>query len=141
MILVDANVLLYAKDASSPNHAKAVAWLDSRLSSGDRVGLPWATLLAFVRIITNPRIYPQALSADDAWQQVEEWLAVDGVWIPLPTERHATILGRLVRGGKITANLVPDAHIAALAMEHGLVICSSDGDFARFPVRWENPLS
>lgn len=140
MILVDANVLLYAKDANSPNHGKALAWLDSRLSSGDRVGLPWATLLAFIRIITNPRIYPQPLSADDAWQQVEEWLAVDGVWIPMPTDRHADILGRLVRAGKITANLVSDAHIAALAMEHGLVICSSDGDFARFPVRWENPL-
>lgn len=141
MILIDANLLLYAKDADSPHHQAAVAWLDDRLSSGDRVGLPWPSLLAFVRIITNPRIYPQPLDAEPAWQQVEEWLSLEGVWVPLPTDRHSEILGRLLRASHATANLVPDAHLAALAVEHGLTICSTDGDFARFPgVRWQDPL-
>lgn len=142
MILVDANVLLYAKDADAPVHDAARSWLDDRLSSGERVGLPWPCLLAFVRIITNPRVYPHPLATAAAWQQVMEWLAIDSVWIPAPTDRHAELLGRILVQTNATANLVSDAHLAALALEHGLTVCSTDGDFARFPdVRWENPLA
>jgi toxin-antitoxin system PIN domain toxin len=109
-------------------------WFNCELSCWSGQRLLWTS--------TNPRVYPQPLSAGDAWQQVEEWLAIDTVWIPHPTERHAEVLGRLLRAGNATANLVPDAHLAALAIEHGLVVCSTDSDFARFTgVRWENPLA
>lgn len=142
MILIDANLLLHAKDASSPNHSKARTWLEHTLSEPHRVGMSWPALLAFVRIITNPRVYARPLSTADAWNQVEEWLALDTVWIPTPTERHADVLGQLLRASRATANLVTDAHLAALAIEHGLVVCSTDTDFARFPeLSWRNPLA
>jgi uncharacterized protein len=117
VILVDANLLIHARSATSANHAAVRACLASRLNGSAPVGLPWPSLLAFVRITTNPRIYPQPLTMGAAWGQVEAWLAT----------------GR--------ADLVTEAHLAALAIEHGLTLCSTDGDFARFPgLRWENPL-
>jgi toxin-antitoxin system PIN domain toxin len=106
-----------------------------------RVGLPWASLLAFVRIASNARIFPRPLSVVDAWVRVEEWLDVPNVWIPLETERHREILGRLIRDTASSGNLVPDAHLAALAIEHGLVVCSTDRDFSRFKeLRYDNPI-
>lgn len=141
MILVDANLLIYAHVASMPQHGPARRWLDDRLNGSAPVGLPWPSLLAFVRIITNPRAFERPAPIGDAWRQVTAWLACDSVWIPAPGERHAELLGGLFRPSSMRANLVPDAHLAALAIEHGLVLCSSDGDFARFPgLRWENPL-
>jgi hypothetical protein len=141
LILVDANILIYAHVTEFPQHEAARTWLDDRLNGLPRVALPWPALLGFVRIITNPRIFDRPESVAEAWQQVEEWLAMPSVWIPQPGERHADFLGRLLRTERVTANLVPDAHLAALAIEHGLTLCSSDGDFARFPsLRWENPL-
>ncbi len=109
--------------------------------NGDaRVGLPWESLLAFCRLTTNPRVFGQPLDLETAWNLVRAWLAVPVVWIPLPTERHAETLGRLMLATRSTAHLLPDAHLAALAIEHGLTLCSTDGDFARFPgLRWENP--
>jgi hypothetical protein len=99
-------------------------------------------LLAFVRLVTNPRVLERPESATSAWEQVEAWLDCPGVWIPQPTERHRDVLGRLLALPGVQANLVPDAHLAALAIEHGLTLCSTDGDFARFPdLRWENPLA
>jgi len=116
-------------------------WLDSRLNGSAPVGLPWPSLLAFVRITTNPRIYPQPLTMDAAWEQVEAWLDCEPAWIPAPTERHRALLGPLLARAAGRADLVADAHLAALAIEHGLTLCSTDGDFARFPgLRWENPL-
>jgi toxin-antitoxin system PIN domain toxin len=142
VILVDANVLLYAKISDYPQHRAAGGWLDGRLNGPARVGLPWTSLLAFLRISTNPRLFERPLGISAAWQQVEEWLAVPQVWIPLPTDRHAEVLGELVRGSSPAGPLVSDADLAALAIEHGLVLCSTDGDFARFPgLRWENPLA
>lgn len=140
MILLDANLLVYAYADSFPQHSAARAWLDRHLNGTARVGLPWPTLLAFVRLVSNPRIFERPVSVTDAWHQVEAWLARPPAWIPLPTERHAAALGPLLRiAGR--SGLVPDAHLAALAMEHGLLLCSTDGDFARFPgLRWENPL-
>ena len=91
---------------------------------------------------TNPRIFERPKSVATAWKQVEDWLDCPPVWIPQPTERHREILGSLLKTQGGRSNLVPDAHLAALAIEHGLILCSTDGDFARFPnLRWENPLA
>lgn len=141
MILVDANLLVYARVASLPQHATARGWLDQCLNGTARVGLPWASLLAFIRLVTNPRIFERPETMASAWRQVEEWLDCPRVWIPLPTDQHRQLLGSLLKGQGTRANLVPDADLAALAMEHGLKLCSTDGDFARFPaLKWEDPL-
>lgn len=142
MILVDANLLLYAANQAAPEHPLARAWLDERLNRTARVGLPWPALLAFVRLASNPVAVRSPVTPARAWQQVEEWLARQPAWIPAPGPQHAQILGRLLEAGWMTSRLVPDAHLAALAIEHGLTLCSTDGDFARFPgLRWENPLA
>jgi uncharacterized protein len=142
VILVDANLLIYAFDSSSPHHSTARSWLDEQLSGPSAVGIPWETIAAFLRIVTNPRIYPGAISMAAAWEQMERWLRSDAVWIPLPSERQAQLLGELLRVPGLRANDVPDAHLAALAISHGLILCSVDAGFARFPrLRWKNPLA
>ncbi|NJM66554.1 MAG: type II toxin-antitoxin system VapC family toxin [Acaryochloris sp. RU_4_1] len=141
MFLVDANLLLYAKIDDYSQHQAALEWFEQQMTLRVRMGLSWASLLAFVRIATNPRLYDAPLSIEAAWQQVEEWLALSNIWIPSPTDRHSIILGKLLISTQATANLVPDAHLAALAIEHGLEICTTDTDFAKFPdCRWQNPL-
>jgi len=142
VILVDANILIYSRVVRLPQHRSARDWLDKQLSGIAAVGLPWASLLAFLRVSTNPRVFERADSVQDAWQQVREWLAAEQVWIPQPTDRHPEVLGGLIADTSFHGHLVPDAHLAALAIEHGLTLCSSDGDFARFPgLRWVNPLA
>ena len=141
MILIDANILIYATDSNSDRHAGAIRWLDAQLNGTPAVALPWPSLLAFLRLATNPRIFPSPLKMPVAWKQVAAWLDADPVWIPQATERHAEILKGLLAEPGIHVNLVPDAHLAALAIEHGLTLCSTDGDFARFRgLRWTNPL-
>lgn len=141
MILVDANVLVYARVSSFPQHERAREWLDARLGGTARVGLPWPSLLAFLRIVTNPRVFARPETMTSAWRQVAAWLDCTVAWTPLPTERHRQTVAALLDGADVRANLVPDAHLAALAVEHGLTLCSTDGDFARFrDLRWENPL-
>jgi len=131
-MIVDANVLLYAVDAGSPFHRSAKDWLESSLNEPTRLGLPWASLLAFQRISTHPRAAVSPLSPNQAWSFVADWLDADATWVPVPGERHADDL----RG-----NLVTDAHLAALAIEHGVAVCSADSDFARFrQISWVNPL-
>jgi hypothetical protein len=142
VILVDANILVYARVSTFPQHERARAWLDEQLNGPIAVGLPWPSLLAFLRLVTNPRVFERPASIDAAWSQVREWIECDSVWIPEATERHAEILGRLFADPGIQANLVQDAHLAALAIEHGLQLCSTDGDFARFrDLQWANPLA
>lgn len=142
MILVDADLLLYAKIRDFPQHEDARAWLDGRLNDVAGVGLPWQSLLAFVRLASNPRVFQRPLPASEAWVQVEEWLSCRNVWVPEPTERHGEILRVLLGSVGNRSNLIPDAHLAALAMEFGLILCSSDADFGRFDgLRWQNPLS
>ena len=142
MILVDANLLIYAVNEAAPQHAAARHWLDRRINSSTRVGLPWASLLAFLRLITNARVFQRPLSMADAWGQVGAWLDSGTVWVPTPTERHGGILARLLVVPGVHGNLVPDAHLAALAIEHGLELNSTDGDFARFTgLRWRNPIA
>ncbi len=142
MILVDANLLIYAYSSSFPQHAAARVWLDEKVNGSARVGLPWHALLAFLRLTTNPRMFPHSLSMEKAWEQVSVWLACEAVWTPGPTERHASVLAGLLAQPGVHGNLVSDAHLAALAIEHGLTLCSADGDFARFAnLRWINPLA
>ena len=142
MILVDANLLLYAANHAAPEHARARAWLDDRLNGTVPVGLPWPALLAFVRLATNPIVVRHPVSTADAWRQVEEWLGCQPAWIPLPGASHRELLRPFLEGAWMTSRLVPDAHLAALALEHGLTVCSTDGDFAKFPtLKWENPLA
>jgi hypothetical protein len=141
VILVDANLLIYAHDVEAPAHERARAWLDQRLNGGTRVGLPWVSILAFLRLITNPRVFPRPSTIETAWGVVRAWLGNESAWIPQPTERHEEILEQMLLSGGVAANLVPDAHLAALAVEHGLVLCSADRDFTRFPgLRFENPI-
>lgn len=140
-MIVDANVLLYAVDASSPFHAPARDWLERSLNEPSRVGLPWASLLAFQRISTHPRASASPLSPGQAWSFIAEWLDADATWVPGPGERHAEIIRDLIVAGDLRGNLVTDAHLAALALEHGVGVCSTDSDFARFPqITWVNPV-
>ncbi|MBM3646365.1 MAG: type II toxin-antitoxin system VapC family toxin [Alphaproteobacteria bacterium] len=142
MILVDANILIYAFDADSPQHVAAYDWLDARFNGTARIALPWSSLLAFLRIVTNPRVMRRPASMVEARAQVRSWLDCPAVWIPTPGERHAEILDSLLAAVNVHGNLVMDAHLAALALEHGLELHSTDSDFARFPgLRWLNPLA
>jgi len=142
VILVDVNLLVYACNAEADQHAASRAWLDGQLSGETRVGLPWVSLLGFLRIATNARAFRTPLTMTSAWQQVTDWLSVETAWTPAPTERHAAVLGKLLTLPGVHGNLVPDADLAALAIEHGLTLCSTDGDFARFPeLSWRNPLA
>jgi toxin-antitoxin system PIN domain toxin len=142
LILVDANLLIYAHVGGFAQHQVARDWLDRQLTDVSRVGLPWASLLAFLRIVTNPRIFERPEPMAEAWGQVTAWLACDTAWIPEPTDHHPEVLSRLIALPGVHGNLVPDAHLAALAIEHGVTLCSTDGDFARFPgLRWVNPIA
>ena len=128
--------------SSFAQHEAARTWLDSQLNGHSPVGLPWPSLLAFLRIATNPRVFQKPERMVEAWKQVEAWLDCEVTWIPGPTDSHRRLLGSLLAGAGMQANLVPDAHLAALAIEHGLLLCSTDGDFARFSnLHWQNPLS
>lgn len=127
---------------SYDEHVVAHEWLDARLNGRARVGLPWPSLLAFMRLSTNPRFFPRPLSMAAAWEQVRAWLAVPTAWAPVPTDSHADVLDALITDQGLTPKLLSDAHLAALAIEHGLTLCSADADFARFPgLSWENPLA
>lgn len=141
MILVDANLLIFAAVAC-PEQETARKWLDDQLNGPTRVGLPWPSLLTYLRIVTSLRMYgTMVASVDEAWAQIEAWLGCARVWIPQPTERHGGILRENLKYATSGGDLIPDAHLASLAMEHGLILCSADRDFARFPgLKWMNPL-
>ncbi len=140
-MLVDANILLYAVDQESMFHEAAREWMENALNGSRRVGIPWMSLTAFVRISTNSRALRDPLSPVEAWQFVDEWLDSPTVWVPGPGRAHREILGRLVRDLDLRANLVADAVLAAICIEHGLQIVSADSDFARFTeISWLNPV-
>lgn len=141
--LLDVNVLVYAYDADFARHDTARAWVESAMNGPPRtVGLPWPTVLGYLRIVTNRRIYDRPASAAQAWDRVEEWLELPSCWIPEPGPRHRTNLGELISAVGATGGVVPDAHLAALARDHGLTVISTDSDFAKYPgVRWEDPLA
>ena len=142
MILVDANLLLYAYHERAEQHDASRAWLESVLSGPEMVGFAWLTLWAFLRIGTNPRVFERPFSISEAEAVVSSWLAQPAAGILEPEERHWEILRRLIREGQATGPLVMDAVIAAIALEHGATLCTTDRDFSRFTgLKWMNPLA
>jgi len=142
MILVDANLLLYAEDSSSERHDLARTWWDAQLSGDSPVCLCWPVVTAFVRISTNTRLHQRPLTLDEAIERVQSWLDQPCVRIIGPTDQHWTILREMLGAGNAVGNLVSDAHLAALAVEHNCVLQSTDSDFARFRgLKWNNPIS
>ena len=142
MILVDANILIYAHVSNMEQHQRSKEWLDQMFNGPAPVGLPWPSLLSFLRLVSNPRVFEKPESIQQAWVQVEAWLNAPRAWIPYPTERHLKVLAKFIPFTKGKPNLIPDAHLATLAVEHGLILCSADNDFAHFEgLRWENPIA
>jgi toxin-antitoxin system PIN domain toxin len=142
MTVIDANVLLYAYNADAPQQRTAQRWLQNLIESGETIALPWLTIWAFIRIGTNSRIYENPRPAQEAFAILSDWLAQPGV-VPLnPGPLHAGILEKLVCDHAAAGPTVTDAVLAALAIEHGATLASTDRDFRRFPdLRWLNPLS
>jgi uncharacterized protein len=142
VILIDANLLLYAYDAESPNHRRAMAWLAEVLSSDEEVRIPLSSATAFLRIGTNPSVFRQPLDPAAAIGIVESWFDRDGVSLALPTDRHWETLRVVVESGQARGALMSDAHLAALTIEHGGVLQTTDRDFARFEgLKFSNPLA
>ena len=142
MILVDANILLYAEDSLNTRNEKARIWWDSQLSSAGVVCLCWTVINAFIRIGTNARVFEYPLSNKQALSRVQSWLDQPCTRIIRPTEQHWKVLSQLITESQVSANLVTDAHLAALAIEHGCKLASTDADFSRFSgLKWINPLS
>ena len=142
MILLDANLLIYAVNADAPLNRKAKSWLESALSGQETVGFPWIVLLAFLRLTTRPGLFLHALPVDTALDLVASWLDQPSVTIVHPGPRHLPVLRELLLPLGTGGNLTSDAHLAALAIEHGAEVCSADTDFARFKgLKWRNPLS
>jgi hypothetical protein len=140
-MLVDANLLLYARNADDPRHDAARDWLEAALNGDRRVGLPWQSLHAFLRIATSPRVFPEPLSGSEAMHQIEDWLDAPSCWVPEPTLRHRAVLARLLADRDVVGSLVTDASLAALAIEHDVPLYSTDTDFARFAgLTWVDPL-
>ena len=141
MIVLDANILLYAYDEESTHHAVASSWLERTLSSGKLVGLPWQTVAAFLRISTNPRAMNRRLLLEEAIDVVNDWLNTPNIRILGPTEDHWQVLQGVMLEGQATGPLITDAELAAITIEYGGVLHTTDRDFARFPsLRWKNPL-
>jgi toxin-antitoxin system PIN domain toxin len=133
LVIVDANVLLYAVDSASAHHEGSLRWLDTSLAGAEAVGFAWVAVLAFVRISTNRSYFPTPMTIDDALTQVDSWLGAPAAVIVHPTAQHASLLGALLREAGTAGNLSTDAHLAALAIEHRAAVVSYDRDFARFP--------
>jgi len=141
MIVVDANLLLYAHDAGSAHHSKARLWFENTLSGDEPVGLAWAAVLAFLRVGTNTRLRRDAPTLDEAIAIVAGWFECPTVTLLNPGERHWEILREMMTKGQARGPLVTDAHLAALAIEHGAALATTDRDFARFPgLKFFNPL-
>jgi|SRR5579863_6168682 uncharacterized protein len=142
MILVDANILIYAVNADAPSNRKAKLWLESALAGQETVGFSWNVILAFLRLTTRPGLFRRPLRADTAFDLVAAWLNQTSATVVHPGPRHLAVLRELLRPLGTAGNLTSDAHLAALAIEHGAQLCSSDTDFARFNgLKWRNPLS
>lgn len=140
MQIVDANVLLYAVNERAEHHADAKGWLDDALSGRETVGFAWIALLAFLRLATHPSVFPTPLPIHDAADIVRAWLAQPTAVAIEATSDHMNTLERCLVGSGTAGNLVNDAHLAALALEHDADVVSFDGDFARFEgIRWRRP--
>lgn len=141
MKIPDVNLLLYAVDQESPHHARALLWFEEAMSGTEPVGFAWIVLLAFIRLSTKAQIFARPFAPGEALDIVESWLAQPCAVVVGPTERHLAVLRGLIEPFGTAGNVTTDAHLAALAVEHGAEICSADTDFGRFPgVRWANPV-
>jgi uncharacterized protein len=141
MKLPDVNLLLYAIDEASPRFEQAGPWVQRLFGGTETVALAWVVVMAFLRLTTKPQVMTAPLTVDEALDVVDGWLARSNVVVAHPTERHPAILRELLRPLGTGGNLTTDAHLAALSIEHGAQLCSSDPDFSRFPgVRWHDPL-
>ena len=141
MKIVDINLLIYAINRDTPLHKKAKKWLETTFTGEESVGFAWVVILGFLRIVTNGRIMPYPLRPEDAFEIIDEWINHPLCKIIVPTERHWDILKDLLMPLGTAANLTSDAHLAALTIEHGGRLFSTDNDFSRFPhLRWTNPL-
>ena len=142
MIVVDANLLIYAYDVKSGHHRKSAAWFERVLSDKEAVGLPWPCISAFVRVVTNRRLAGMRVPVNAALATVEEWLQSPNVQVLVPGDRHWIVFRRMVIEGQAAGTLVSDAETAALTIEYGGVLHTADRDFARFPgLRWVNPVN
>jgi hypothetical protein len=142
MILVDANLLLYAYDPRASQHDTSRRWLEAALSGPELVRFAWLALWAFLRVSTSSRVFEHPLSIDEAAGAVASWLAQPNAAILEPDERHWELLAGLLRDGQASGPLIMDAVLAAIALEHGATLCTTDRDFARFPaLKWTNPLA
>jgi toxin-antitoxin system PIN domain toxin len=141
-MLLDANLLLYAVHERAEQHEPVATWLTEQLNGASRVGFPWQSINAFLRISTHPRAFQRPLDPGTAWERVTDWLAAPVAWLPQPGPEYQRLFGELIQTHQVRGNLVPDAALAALAIEHGVTLASTDTDFARFRgLRWENPLN
>lgn len=141
MKLIDLNILSYAVDESAPKHSRARAWVEQALQGPETVALPWVVLLGFLRLSTHHAVFEQPLTVDEAFDVVAGWLQVPAVTVVQETPRHFAVLRQLLAPLGTAGNLTTDAHLAALAVEHGAELFSGDADFSRFPgVRWSDPL-
>jgi uncharacterized protein len=141
MKIVDINLLIYAINRDTPHHKKAKKWLEESLSNDETFGFAWIVILGFLRIITSGRIMPIPLSSEEAFEIIEEWLRQPPSRIVLPTDKHWPIFRELLEPLGTAANLTSDAHLAALSIEHGARLYSTDNDFSRFlSLRWTNPI-
>lgn len=142
MKITDVNLLLYAVDGTGHHHAKAKQWLEDQLSGTETFAFAWTVLLGFLRLSTNPRAFAHPLEVVESLDLIDEWLSQPPSTVIHPTERHAAVLRELLGPVGTGGNLTTDAHLAALAIEHGAELCSSDSDFSRFAgLRWMDPLS
>ena len=142
MIVVDANLLIYSYDLDSAHHKKSLSWLEELLSGVEAVGLPWQSVSAFLRVITNRRLPGTRVTLEQAVQVVDEWLQQPNVQVLVPADQHWSVLRHMILEGRASGPLVSDAEIAAITIEQGAVLHTTDRDFARFPgLRWKNPLS
>jgi toxin-antitoxin system PIN domain toxin len=142
VIVLDANILLYAYDAGSDQHAKARAWLEETLSGTDPVGLPWQTVTAFVRIVTNPKLSGKQFTPAEVIDVVDQWLDQPNVRLLGPGDEHWSFLRQMIIDGQARGPLITDAQLAALTIEYGGVLHTTDRDFSRFPgLRWQNPIA
>ena len=141
MIVLDANLLIYAYDLDSAHHKKSLSWLEELLSGVEAVGLPWQSVSAFLRVITNRRLPGMRVSLEQAVQVVDEWLQQPNVQVLVPPDQHWSVLRQMILEGRASGPLVSDAEIAAITIEQGAVLHTTDRDFARFPgLRWKNPI-
>jgi len=142
MILPDANLLIYAYNEASVERKAAHKWLEQVLSNSEAVGFCWQTLTAFLRVSTNKKIFANAYSSDEAIEVIENWLSAPNARLLVPTERHLGIFKRVAAQGQVSGPMLMDAHLAALVIEHGATLATTDRDFRLFDgLKIINPLA